>query len=158
MQKTLQTGLVRPRWKAISTFAAEHRHTIIEIISALFILLFVYTALSKLTGFANFRNTLWRSPLLKDVSTFIAYAIPITELIISLFLFIPRTWLIGFYASLALMSVFTIYIAYMLLFEKDLPCSCGGVIQNMTWTQHLFFNGFFIFLSIISIKLLRRTS
>jgi putative oxidoreductase len=158
MQQTLHTGELRPKRKAIAEFVLKNRNQVIEIISALYILLFAYTALSKLTEFSNFRNTLWRSPFLQKIATPVAWAIPITELVILLLLFIPKTRLWGLLSSLVLMTGFTLYIAYMLAFESNLPCSCGGVIQNMTWTQHLFFNTFFILLAFIGIKLSKQYS
>lgn len=158
MQKTLQTGDIFPKRNAIAAFALRRKSTIIEIISALFILLFVYTALSKLTEFSNFRNTLWRAPLLQNIATPVAWTIPIVELLISLLLFIPKTRLPGLYSSFILMTGFTLYIGYMLAFESNLPCSCGGVIQNMTWTQHLLFNTFFILLAFIGIKLSKQNT
>ena len=36
------------------------------------------------------------------------------------------------------------YLLWMLRTEQHLPCSCGGVIQHLTWGQHIVFNGFFI--------------
>jgi hypothetical protein len=39
----------------------------------------------------------------------------------------------------------------MLIVKNDLPCSCGGVIQQMTWQQHILFNVVFIILSRIGI-------
>src|SRR5688572_10043134 len=113
------------------------RKYIIEIISGLLIFLFVYTAISKLTDYTSFKSVLRRSPLIGDYAAVVALALPITEGLVSLLLFIPRTRLWGLYASLALMSVFTLYLAYMIVFTPNLPCSCGGVLKQMTWNQHL---------------------
>ena len=129
--------------------------TIVEIISALFILLFVYTAISKLLAYSNFKGTLGKSPLIAGFAPILSIILPLIELVVSLLLFIPRTRLRGLYGSLALMSLFTLYIAYMLAFTPDLPCSCGGVIRQMSWKQHLLFNSFFLFLSIVGIWLLK---
>lgn len=132
---------------------SSNYHFLPTLIAALFILLFVYTAVSKLLVFAAFRHTLDQFPLLHENSLLFAWAIPITELIISAWLFFPATRLLGFYASFGLMSLFTVYIAYALLFASNLPCSCGGVISKMTWTQHLIFNLFFTALAPAGIKL-----
>jgi putative oxidoreductase len=71
-------------------------------------------------------------------------------------LMFERTRLAGFYASLALMIVFTIYTGIILLhFFRYIPCSCGGVIKKLTWKQHLVFNLFFVVLSILGIILKR---
>jgi hypothetical protein len=111
-----------------------------EIIAAVFILLFVYTAVSKLSDLQKFKATLVSSPLLSSVAKPISIGIPILELAIAALLFFPGTRRWGLAASLLMMIVFTCYIAYMLLFTSRLPCSCGGVIGELSWTQHLALN------------------
>ena len=104
--------------------------TAVEIISSLFILLFVYTALSKFRELASFKAVLKRSPLIGDMNIAVAWAIPLAELMIALMLLMPRTRKLGLYGSFVLMTLFTIYLGYMLAFTPDLPCSCGGVIVD----------------------------
>ena len=132
------------------------RNLIIEIISSLLILLFVYTAINKLLDYTAFKNVLSKSPLIGGMAAIIALALPITEGLVSVLLFTPRTRLWGFYSSVALMSVFTLYLAYMINFTPKLPCSCGGVLKQMTWNQHLLFNIFFLALSVTGLVLERK--
>lgn len=127
-------------------------HTwVIEITAALFILLFVYTGITKLADQSSFRGVISRSPLIGQWSTFLSWALPIVELSAAFLLFIPKTKKLGLWISLGLMTLFTGYIANMLLFSDHLPCSCGGVLQHLTWLQHLEFNLIFTFLSALSI-------
>lgn len=126
---------------------------IIEIISGLFIILFLYTALSKLTDYKTFRDGLAGSPPLFPFRNFLAWFIPITEIGITGMLFFPPTRKIGLYASALIMIVFTGYITYMVYFTEIRPCSCGGVIAAMTWKQHLVFNISFVILAFIAIML-----
>jgi len=123
-----------------------------DIISALFILLFVYTALTKLMEHESFRAVLSQSPLIGINATILSWVLPILELFTATLLFIPtmRKW--GFASSLILMFFFTCYITYMILFARDLPCSCGGVISAMTWPEHLIFNIFFTALAAIALR------
>src|SRR6202008_3561000 len=79
----------------------------IEIISALFILLFVYTAVNKIIDHARFQNVLRGSILLSHYAPFVSRAIPIIEICISLLLFFPRSKRIGLWFSLILMTLFT---------------------------------------------------
>ena len=132
------------------------RKVIIEIISSLLIFLFMYTAISKLLGYYSFRNVLRVSPFIGDYAEVAAFALPITEGLVALLVFIPRTRLWGFYGSSALMSIFTLYLAYMILFTPKLPCSCGGVLKQMTWNQHLVFNIFFLLLALTGVVLERK--
>lgn len=122
-------------------------------ICGLLILLFAYAAISKLTDQKHFELVVSKMLLLKHVAGFISFALPVTELVICALLFMPATRLFGLYASIGLLISFTIYIGYMMLFASKLPCACGGVLEQMSWTQHLVFNIVFIALSAIAIKL-----
>jgi hypothetical protein len=124
-----------------------------DIISAIFIFLFVYTALSKLYTYKLFTETLEGTPLIGPISTFIAISLIIIELAIPLLLFIPRTRKWGLYSTFILMVVFTLYIGYMIIFTPHRPCTCGGVIEKMTWTQHLLFNIVFTLLALAGVLL-----
>ena len=132
------------------------RNFIIEIIGSLLILLFMYTALSKLFDYASFRAVLYKSPLIGSRASVIAIALPVAEILVALLLFIPRTRQWGFYSSAALMAVFTFYLGYMILFTPKLPCSCGGVLKQMSWNQHLVFNIFFLLLALTGVVLERK--
>ncbi|MBO9684361.1 MAG: hypothetical protein J7502_17130 [Flavisolibacter sp.] len=130
----------------------------IRFIAAIFIFLFTYTALSKLFDFTSFKNVLHQSPLIGKMSLIVAWALPLIELATSVLLFFQRSRLVGLYVSLALMIVFTVYLMYMILFTPNLPCSCGGVLKQMTWQQHVWFNLFFTGLAAFSIWLTRQKS
>lgn len=125
----------------------------IDIISALFILLFVYTATSKLFEHNTFKAILSASPLIASKANILSWLLPILELFTAALLLIPSFRKFGFLTSFILMLLFTGYVAYMILFAKDLPCSCGGVISQMTWSQHLVFNIFFTALAFVSWRL-----
>jgi len=112
----------------------------VEVISALFILLFVYVATDKLLSHASFVINLKKSPLIGFASRFLSWAVPAIELLISAMLFIPRFRRVGLMAAFFLMTVFTAYIAYMLISSSHLPCSCGGIITRLSWKQHLWLN------------------
>lgn len=129
------------------------RNIIVEMISALFILLFVYTAINKLLDGASFETTLSKSPFLGNIAGTVAVGLPLTEMFIALLLLAPRSRRIGLYASATLMVLFTLYLSYMIAFTPKLPCSCGGVLKQMTWNQHLIFNLFFTGLAITGIWL-----
>lgn len=63
---------------------------LVEIISAFLILLFVYTALSKLLGLDQFRDVLWQAPMIGRGAGIVARAVPLAELLIALLLFFPK--------------------------------------------------------------------
>lgn len=121
------------------------------IISYFFILLFCYAAASKVYDFENFQVQIAQSPLLNAYAGFVSYATIITELVIVLLLLKPKTRLVGLYASLGIMTAFTVYIYFILNYSDSIPCSCGGVLEKMDWNQHLFFNLVCVLFSIIAI-------
>lgn len=126
------------------------------IFSNVLILLYSYTAISKLINYEVFKANLRRSPLIDQGADTIAWLLPATELIVVLLLFFERTAKAGFFASLVLLTVFTFYLLYMILFVADLPCSCGGVLSKMSWQQHIWFNLFFIAINILGLFALRK--
>lgn len=128
-----------------------------DIISGILLLLFLYTSLSKLADYEVFKNVLSASPLLKSLDGVVAWLLPVTELVVVVLLFIPSKRLKGLYASFVLISLFTLYLIYMITFTPHLPCNCGGVLKLLTWPQHIFFNLFFILLSLFGILLYQRS-
>lgn len=124
---------------------------IADIISGVLLILFLYTSISKLTGYERFKIVLSTSPLLKPVAGIIAWLLPVTEIVIAIMLFLPFTRVKGLKASSVLIFIFTLYLVYMVAFTTQLPCNCGGVLQFLTWPQHIFFNLLFILLAIAGI-------
>lgn len=135
------------------------RQVLIECIAALLIMLFLYASLSKFLDFETFRGEMNNQPLPNSWTPILVWFIPCSEIAICLALMIERTRLLGFYASLCLMGLFTIYTGIILFhFFSYVPCSCGGVIKRLTWNQHLIFNLFFVALSICGVILQRKKS
>jgi uncharacterized membrane protein YphA (DoxX/SURF4 family) len=110
------------------------------IIAYFFVLLFCYAGMSKVLDFENFQVQLAQSPLLSAYAGLISYAVIITELIIAVSLCIKCTRLIGLYLSLGIMISFTVYIYLILNYSDFVPCSCGGILENLGWTEHMIFN------------------
>jgi hypothetical protein len=133
--------------------ALTKKTTIVEIISSLLIVLFIYTGLNKLMDYTNFKFTLGRSPFIQHMAAFIAATLPGGELLIAISLVFKRTRLIGLYASFFLMALFTGYIWIMLNYAYDLPCSCGGILAELSWKDHLIFNSIFTLLAMIGVIL-----
>lgn len=129
----------------------------LDIILFLFIVLFVYAATSKVLEFDLFKAQIGKSPLIMYYSDIIAWMVPTVEIVISLMLLIPRLQLIGLFASFSLMFMFTGYIFFILTFSPYVPCSCGGILSSMGWTEHLIFNIGFTLLALVGIVLHNRS-
>lgn len=132
------------------------RSTVIETILILNIILFLYTGISKILEYSEFNEQLLDSPILGFAATPIALLLPWLEFALVLMLIIPRWRLKGLYATLALLILFTTYIIGLFSIDKELPCSCGGIIALLSWKQHLVFNSIFILLNALAIRLQKR--
>lgn len=129
------------------------RRLAVDIIVFLYILLFVYAALSKLMDFQKFSVQLGQSPILTAYAGLLAWTVPASELIISMLLVLPGARLYGLYAGFSLMLMFTTYIVLASRFSDYVPCTCGGIIENLSWTGHLIFNVAFNLMALAGILL-----
>jgi hypothetical protein len=127
------------------------KNQIVSIISSLLIALFLYAALSKLRDYDTFKFQLSRSPFINRFADITAWSLPLGEIAVSATLLFHKSRLLGLYASLFLMTMFTAYIYSMMNYSYYVPCSCGGVLSHMGWHTHLYFNLAFVGLSIVGI-------
>jgi len=133
------------------------RKIIIEIISSLLILLFLYASVSKWLAFKTFIGDMNNQPFPNWMTPYLVTIIPVAEVLIAVGLIFEKTRVPALYASLILMMAFTIYTVTVLLHAfRYVPCSCGGVIKKLTWPQHLVFNLFFVAISLLGIWLKKR--
>jgi thiol-disulfide isomerase/thioredoxin len=132
------------------------RSILSDSIAFLFIFLFLYTGVLKLTEIQTFRQQLSTSPLTSSLSGLITWALPIGEILLAIALFIPKTRLKALYVTAALMTLFTGYVIYALFIEDQVSCSCGGIIENLSPRQHVAFNSACVILSLIAILTLRK--
>lgn len=133
-----------------------NRKALIEIISVLYMSMFIYTALSKWSDYIMTREQMALMPLITPVAHIIVWLLPSTEIALALLLFFTKTRKIGLYASVTLMILFTLYIAYMMIYYPTLPCSCGGFLNALSWTGHLIFNSVYIVLGVAALLLLKK--
>ena len=123
------------------------------LICFLLVLLFSYTGLQKWMHMQktlyNMRNQLFSRP----VADMLAYGLPFVEMAVAILLIFVSTRKLGLYLSFLLLFLFTSYVAAILLgvFHR-VPCSCGGIIDSLGWTAHLWLNLFFLFISLIGIR------
>lgn len=123
---------------------------LVEIISILLMVLFVYAAISKLLEFQNFQAQLGQSPLISAFTGVVSYAVIIVELLIAVLLAIPKSRYFALIASFGLMLMFTVYIVVILSYSSFVPCSCGGILDDLDWNEHLVFNIAFTLLALIA--------
>ena len=129
----------------------KYSHRIVEAISLLFVVLFVYAATSKLWDFGQFKVQLGQSPVLTAYADGVAWLVPLTEYVLAVLLLWRQQRLTALYGAFGLMVMFTTYIILVLNFSDYVPCSCGGVLEDLGWTEHIVFNLFFVVLAVIAI-------
>ena len=127
------------------------KNTLVVATSMLFILLFVYASVSKFITFTDFQTQLGQSPLLAAFAIPVSYGVIGIELATAGLLAWEKTRKLGLYTAYLLMVLFTTYIIIILNFTSFTPCSCGGVLESLGWTEHLVFNAGFIILAILGI-------
>lgn len=124
---------------------------LVTLFSLLLTLLFVYTAVSKLIALDTFQWRMERMPYIAPYASLISWAVPFLELIIAGLLWLPRYQIMALYASFVLLGCFTLYIVLVLKFSDTVPCSCGGVISALGWTDHILLNVSFMVLALLGI-------
>jgi hypothetical protein len=112
-----------------------------NITPGLLILLFLYTGLHKLIYPQKFMFSLVQSPILPaGILKCLAILVPTIELALAALLLSKKTRNTGLVLSGLLLLVFSVYIIAILKVGGRIPCSCGGIIESLNWTQHLFVN------------------
>ena len=119
------------------------------VVAMLMAFLFLYTAFSKVLDPVRTLQALKNQVFPLWMAEIIFYALPIAEFFTAFLLTTDRWRITGLKASVVLMAIFTGYILLVLtgIFGR-IPCSCGGVLNNMGWWEHLLFNLFFLGLGI----------
>lgn len=131
--------------------------TLVKLISALLIVLWIYAAGSKLADISSFKRGLYNQPLPSSIIKIFLYAIPLSEIFTTILLIFPKSNRMGLYLSAVLLFSFSLYIAFFLLnLWSYIPCSCGGILESMGWKTHLIFNLFFLSIAIYAIYLKRK--
>jgi hypothetical protein len=115
--------------------------------------LFVYASSTKLMAYSYFLDDLRRSPVLLPYAVSLSIVIPSLELLIAALLLSDKTRKSGLIGSFLMMLLFTGYVLYVLTSTTERPCSCGGIIRELTWPQHLVFNIVFLLLTVLGMYL-----
>lgn len=133
-----------------------HKKDFVAIVAILYILLFVYTASSKLMHLGVFQLRLERMPYIAPYAQWISWGIPFLELVIVGLLLFNGYRRIGLFASLILLGLFTTYITIVLKYSGSIPCSCGGIISALGWKDHILLNTTFMVLAVLGIILTKK--
>lgn len=130
---------------------------VIEVIAALLVLLFLYAGISRFLTFKVFVDEINNQPFPNWLTPYLAVGIPTMEILIAVALLFERTRKAGFYGSVFLLSVLSIYGALVWFGAfAYVPCSCAGMVKHLNWGQHLLLTLGFLVLSAVGITLNKR--
>lgn len=132
---------------------SKHKNVLLESICFLFMLLFMYTAISKFLAFNDFKIQIEQAPLLSNYTSWLSWAIPSVEILVALLLIVPQLRILALYTALALTEMFSLYLFIILKFDNHIPFSCGGILGTLDWTELLSLNIVFMILATIGVML-----
>lgn len=133
------------------------RNKIVIFSTYLLIILFLYASINKISTLGKFQYELAKSPLVPyGYNMIISYITIGIEILLSIFLSYTSTRKLGLLFSFSLMLFFTIYIYYLLTYSYFIPCSCGGILNDLSWEWHILFNAFFCLIALISYILIEK--
>ncbi|WGQ09039.1 DoxX-like family protein [Pedobacter gandavensis] len=123
------------------------KEDVIKVVAIIISCLFVYAGLSKLADYEKSSLEMVNQVFPNWIASILIWLIPAIELTLAALLVIQVTRKKALWASLILLSLFSVYIAVVMtgIFGK-VPCSCGGILKNMSYGTHLIFNLFFVLL------------
>jgi hypothetical protein len=120
------------------------RNIYVEIIASLLLIFFVHTLISSYIQLQSLKNLL---AFYTINTTTVAWLMIITELVITVLLFIPRTRMLGFIFVL-LSSIFALYIIFK---RPHLPHDFGGIMNALSRKQQPVFYSLLLALPIIGV-------
>ncbi len=117
-------------------------------ITCLLVILWIYTAGSKLADYHSFKQELAGQYIFRSNLVVVSIFIITSELVAAALLIFSNNKRSGLILSFALMLVFTVYVGMVFFnYFDQVPCSCGGVLKMMGWQFHFWFNVLFTFLA-----------
>ncbi|MEJ5146892.1 MauE/DoxX family redox-associated membrane protein [Sphingobacterium sp. MYb388] len=107
-------------------------------------------SIDKLINFTLFKSAMVQQPFADSLGRLLAYTLPLIEFATGILFVFPKWRLLAFRSSIAMMLIFTGYVALALLkVWEDIPCGCGLVFNQLGWVAHLWLNLIFLIISIV---------
>lgn len=107
---------------------------------SILVILFTYLGINRLAFRESFAFNLLNSPLLpisRPYAFLISWLIPLLELLTAILLLWPRSQFIGLNFGIFLLGVYSCYVLGILYLASYTPCSCGGILDFLSWQQQL---------------------
>lgn len=109
-------------------------------VSIFFVILFCYASISKILDFRNFQSQLGQSPGLAGYEIVVAYSIIFLQIITVILLCYQPFRILGLWFTFGILSVFAGYVAFILIYSENLPCTCIALFKKISWKENLILN------------------
>lgn len=140
----------------------KYNITISTLCTLLLLLLWTPVALDKLGDLEGFRQILLQQPLPAGWADVLYWLVPVVELACVVLLVAGSTGsgslktvplkIAGLAGSSLLLLGFTLFILFGVLgWYEQRPCGCGSVISGLSSEQHLWFDAFFLAVSLLGL-------
>lgn len=131
------------------------KYKIVVAITALLILLLMYSAGAKAIQWGDYAQTMRNQPLPHWLTQPLTVVIPLAQLITVACLISEKFRRTGLFASIVLLTLPTFYIIALLLqFFPWVPCSCGNAFRWLSWQQLLWLHLSFLSLTGLALRLM----
>lgn len=127
------------------------KERLIKFLTGIIAAMFAYAAIIKLSDYPKSRGEMLNQVFPAPMAEVLTWLIPAIEILLIVFLLVPASRKKAIWASLSLMSAFTVYIilATNNVFGR-IPCSCSGILwDGAPYMAQLIFNILFIAISLI---------
>ncbi len=128
-----------------------------DVITSLFILLFVYATIMQLADFENYAGKMRNQPSPKWLNEIAIYLILAGQILVVILFFVRRA--LGMLLSTFLLVTFTAHIALIVFNAYEyVPCSCAGVFNVFSWEIQLVIHIILLSIAIIGLASVKQTS
>lgn len=102
-----------------------------------FVVLFSYAAMKRFLNFRNFRDQLEQAPGLQGYGETAASIIIILHVLPVIFMCLPSFRILGLWMAFGTATLFTAYMGLTLFYSENLPCTCIGLFEKLSWKQNM---------------------
>jgi hypothetical protein len=119
------------------------------------VIVFVTSASAKFVAIPTFRFGLSLLPFMTEpVAAAAAILLPVTELLLAIFLFLNYGWAKS--AAIGLLILFSSVAVVAVAMKRQVPCGCFGQLDGQTLSWRTVFRNFILILSVVAVLGLER--
>lgn len=120
---------------------SSYKTTVIAFVILINFVVYFYSGVDKLIHFNEFVLNFSKSPFApSDLINELSFCVVGIELGICFLCFFNKFQKLACLLFMIMSYVFSGYVLLMITYSPYLPCSCGGLIDFLTWNEHLALN------------------